>query len=76
MTDSNLTVQNIVARCGGVRSIAERSTVSAWAIYKWYRKGIPEEHWDLVMSLAGVSVQQIYQANKTARYRLGAEVAA
>ncbi len=69
MKDNALTVQQIVARCGGAPSISARSDVSSWAVYKWYRNGIPNEHWDLLMEMSGVTAAEIHQANRMARAR-------
>lgn len=78
MINRPLTVQSIVALCGGARRIAAQShpRVGTWAVYKWYGKGIPDEHWDRVMQLSGVTVEDLYQANRMARHREGAEAAA
>lgn len=69
MSDHGLTVQQIVARCGGAQAIAARSTIGKWAVYKWPKIGIPDEHWDLIMEMAGVTVDDIYRANRTAKHR-------
>jgi hypothetical protein len=67
MKDNALTVQQIVARCGGATVIAARSDVGAWAVYKWYKNGIPKEHWPLVMDLSGLTLQELFQADRLAR---------
>ena len=76
MEDTPTTVQIIVARCGGAAALAEGLPISAWAVYKWSRNGIPDEYWDHVMTLSGASVAEIYHANRLARSREGAEAAA
>jgi hypothetical protein len=76
MTDRQLTVQNIVARCGGAAFLATQVSLSAWAVYKWYRDGIPNRHWPTIIELSGVSAAELYHADRLAKTREGAEVAA
>lgn len=77
MKDTDITVQSIVARCGGATALAGRLPVSAWAIYKWCSKGhIPFEYWDEVMTASGATLEEMYHANRLAKTRDAAEVAA
>lgn len=70
------TTAEIIARAGGPVAIGNVAheldpNVDAqkmeWAARKWPSKGIPERHWDLVVALAGVTLEQIYRANKMVR---------
>lgn len=76
MTEAQITVRDILARCGGASQVASRASVSIWAVYKWYRNGVPQEHWDTVMDLSGASPQEIYHANRLAKTREGTPAAA
>jgi hypothetical protein len=67
MSNHILTCQQIVQRCGGPVELSKQVGRTHWAVYKWNKNGIPDEYWDLIMSLAGVSVDQIYNANLRAR---------
>lgn len=69
MSSHPLTVQEIVKRCGGPSILEEGSPgdLTHWAVYKWYKNGIPEDRWALVMRLSGVSVTDIYEANLALR---------
>jgi hypothetical protein len=70
MSSHPLTVQEIVRRCGGPSALEEFSPgdLTHWAVYKWYKNGIPEDRWELVMRRSGVSVTDIYKANLTLRH--------
>jgi len=66
------TVQDIIELCGGRDAIANEAAareqaLSAWAVKKWPRNGIPEKHWELIRALSGVSVETIYEANNALR---------
>lgn len=69
MTSAPLTVQEIVKRCGGPSKLEALSPgdLTHWAVYKWYKNGIPEDRWELVMRLSDVSVTDIYEANAALR---------
>jgi hypothetical protein len=67
MSNHILTCQQIVQRCGGPVELSKKVGRTHWAIYKWNKNGIPDEYWDLIMTLAKVSVDQIYNANLMAR---------
>ena len=69
-----MTVQQIIHACGGAMKVASASRrtttpVTFAAVFKWYRNGIPETHWPLVIGLSGQSVEEIYNANRTAEKR-------
>lgn len=40
--------------------------ITSEAVFKWYRNGIPEDHWPLIIEISGKTVDQIYQANRIA----------
>lgn len=43
------------------------------AVYKWKKRGqIPLDYWDIVMKLAGVSLDKIYAINKAMRQKKAA----
>lgn len=69
MISAPLTVQEIVKRCGGPSALEELSAgdLTRWAVYKWYKNGIPEDRWELVMRLSEVSVTDLYEANLALR---------
>lgn len=71
-----LTCREIVRLAGGPAKIGEAASkrdaeIDAqkmeWAAQKWRQNGIPDTHWDLMIELAGVTVDQLYQANKLVR---------
>lgn len=64
-----MTVDQIIKRCGGPARITDDSDgdVGRWAPYKWSKIGIPEQHWALIRSLSGVTVEQLHEANELAR---------
>jgi len=66
-----MTVQRIIQDCGGATKVADASQKTAnpvtfEAVFKWYRNGIPEVHWPLVIEMSGLTVEQIYNANRLA----------
>lgn len=64
------TIRDLIDRAGGPKAIAtasrkSRSRVSFYAPQKWALRGaIPPEHWDLIMELAGVSLEVVYEAHR------------
>src|SRR5574342_63324 len=57
-----MNVQQIIHACGGATKVADASRrtgspVTFEAVFKWYRNGIPEAHWPLVIGLSGLTVQ-------------------
>jgi hypothetical protein len=65
----NLSVAEIVKRAGGREAIAETSGggLSADAVRKWEKIGIPDRYWPRIMLLANVSAAQLLAANTSAR---------
>lgn len=64
-----MTVEEIIKASGGPNRITDESggEVGRWAPYKWPKIGIPEQHWALIRSLSGVTVEQLHEANELAR---------
>lgn len=62
-------IRDIVRSAGGPTEIARASLatqkpVTVDAVFKWYRNGIPDEHWKLIMTLTRVSVETLFDANR------------
>lgn len=68
-------IDAIIAKAGGPDAIARESKntlyrISACGVQKWRQRGrIPDEHWDLIMRLSGVSMITLYRLNKARRSR-------
>jgi len=65
-------VRTIIKGCGGPMRVAEATThtdspIGADAVFKWYRFGIPADHWPVIMALGNYSLEQIYNANRIAQ---------
>lgn len=65
------TVSDLIRERGGpdVIALASQDTlkpISADAVHKWRRNGIPDEHWG-IFTASGVCVETIYLANEIAR---------
>jgi hypothetical protein len=68
-----MSIDKIIRACGGAKKVAEGSLktdspVTFEAVYKWYRNGIPDAHWPLVMELGDVTSKQIFDANRVAEH--------
>lgn len=76
--EASPTIPEIIDRAGGAITIAKESDsgISADAVYKWPKIGIPDRHWPLVMRLSGVSADEMLAANVEARSAAGAVSAA
>ncbi len=68
------TVKEIIKLAGGAAKIAEASAasvipekVSAEAVWKWPKIGIPDRHWPIIRGLCDVTAEELYQANVAAR---------
>jgi hypothetical protein len=62
-------VRSLIKSCGGPAKVADATRETAYpvtveAVFKWYRNGIPEDHWPVVMALGGCTLEQIYSANR------------
>jgi hypothetical protein len=67
-------VQQIIRECGGAVKVAAASQetpnpITSEAVFKWYRNGIPEDHWPLVMRLSGRKLEDVYNANRVVEER-------
>ena len=67
----NISVNDLIKQRGGVEKISEASMrteqpVTADAVHKWRKNGIPEVHWPIFIS-TGVGVEILYQANELLR---------
>ena len=65
------TVSDLIRERGGPDEISEASQatqypISAHAVHKWRRNGIPDEHWG-IFTASGIGVETIYRANEMAR---------
>lgn len=72
MTDTetrNRTVREIIEAAGGPMVIAAASegSVTAEAVYKWPRIGIPDRHWTFILPLARATADEMMAANVAAR---------
>ena len=68
------TIPELIKSAGGPKAIAQASRkrkhrVTYFAVQKWAVRGIPDEHWDLIMELAGVSLEEVYRANQEFKAR-------
>jgi hypothetical protein len=65
----NMTIEEIIKAAGGAKAIADASagTIKRDAVYKWAAIGIPDRHWPILILLAGVTPQQLFDANLLAR---------
>lgn len=64
-----MTVKEIISKAGGPKAVAEAlgGSVKVDAVYKWPSIGIPDRHWPKLIELAGVSAQELFDANVAAR---------
>ena len=60
------TIEEIIARAGGPIELSYRLKVSQFAIREWRFNGIPQRHWGLLTGLAGVTVEEIWEASQRA----------
>jgi hypothetical protein len=63
------TVREIIEAAGGPIAIAAASegSVTAEAVYKWPRIGIPDRHWTFILPLARATADEMLAANVAAR---------
>lgn len=69
-------IEQIIKDAGGARAISEASgpidqngkrPLTYDAVYKWPKIGIPDRHWQLVMSLTSSTPEELFAANLAAR---------
>ena len=60
------TIEEIIARAGGPIELSYRLKVSQFAIREWRFNGIPRRHWEALTRLAGVTVEEIWEASQRA----------
>jgi len=63
-------VNRIIKAAGGAVAISKSSggKISKWAPEKWcQKKCIPEQHWGLMVKLAGASIHELHKINEAAR---------
>jgi len=63
------TIQDIITACGGARAISEASQgtlkpIKTDAVYKWRLLGIHHDHWEMLIDLGGLKIEEIYEANR------------
>lgn len=65
----DVTIPDLIKRAGGATAIqrGSRGEVSAAAVYKWPKIGIPDRHWPLIISLTGATADELLSANQIAR---------
>lgn len=67
------TVREIVDSAGGAVSLSLILKVTADAIYKWDRIGIPDRYWPKIIPMAASNAAEMLAANISARTREAAE---
>ncbi len=65
-------VRDIVKKAGGPVAVAKATSRTAYAVqidavFKWYRNGVPDRLWPLLIDMSGVTAQDLYEANCEAR---------
>lgn len=66
-----MTIDDIIRAAGGPEAVAEAAGVTAWAVDKWRRNGIPEQHWVVLRVLKEtLTPDLLHAANETARRQL------
>ncbi len=63
------TISEIIRRAGAPAAIAAASQgkITAEAVYKWPKIGIPDRHWTLLIELSGATADELLAANVLAR---------
>jgi len=61
------TVREIVDAAGGAVALAPDLKVTADAIYKWDRIGIPDRYWSTIIPRAASNAAELLAANISAR---------
>lgn len=72
--DATPSIKAIIEQAGGPSAVAAAiDQISEAAVYKWPKIGIPDRHWPKLIELSGVTVEQLYAANRAARAAAPAE---
>ena len=68
-------ISQIIQDAGGPRKIEEASAgkLTADAVRKWRRFGIPDRHWPILIELAGATPDELFAANVNVRAPEAAE---
>lgn len=63
------TIDQIIADAGGAKAIqaACNDAFKADAVYKWPTIGVPDRHWPILITLAGATPDELFEANRLAR---------
>lgn len=69
-----MTIAEIIKLAGGPRAIVAESIsrgkiITVWAVHRWRRYGVPDDHWAVLIDLAGsgVTPERIFKANEALR---------
>lgn len=68
-----MTIKEIIEKSGGPKAIGDAIAAARGkpskpdAVYKWPAIGIPDRHWPIIISLSGVTAQELFEANLEAR---------
>jgi hypothetical protein len=71
-------ILDIVHAAGGARAVAAEITkrsgkgkpFTSWAVYRWNKHGVPDEHWPVLIEMAGTTPDELFKANEEAREKL------
>ena len=69
MTEAVTATQAIIRKAGGPRHLHKEHGIGGGegTIYNWYHDGIPKKYWEQIAELAGVSVIDVFNADKAVR---------
>lgn len=64
-------IADIIELAGGERAIADATQngpkpIDPPAVRRWVNRGIPDVHWSVLIRLAGVTIEELYAANRKA----------
>lgn len=65
MKKANNKILEIIEKCGGSLEIAYKLKLSqAYVSSKWPQRGIPLKYWEDLMLIGGLSIEELWRANK------------
>jgi len=64
-------IREIIKAAGGAASVGRRVGKSRNAVWAWQDNGIPDWHWPAIMTMTGVTPQQLFEANQNCPNRAG-----